>query len=96
MNEVLCIFITWIAIKNCTSVQHSAAHLNFFRIFRLKNEPFPDVNNSLLVRLMVCAAAVGGLQACRSRGAGGATPWARATKNVKKPQNQMCESCRKA
>ena len=23
-------------------------------------------------------------------------PWARATKNVKKPQNQMCESCRKA
>ena len=96
MNEVLGIFITWIAIKNCTSVQHSAAHLNFFRIFRLKNEPFPDVNNSLLVRLMVCAAAVGGLQACRSRGAGGATPWARATKNVKKPQNQMCESCRKS
>ena len=27
---------------------------------------------------------------------GGATPWARATKNVKKPQNQMCESYRKA
>jgi hypothetical protein len=27
---------------------------------------------------------------------GGATPWARVTKNVKKPQNQMCESCRKA
>ena len=25
-----------------------------------------------------------------------ATPWARATKNVKKPQSQMCESCRKA
>ena len=25
-----------------------------------------------------------------------ATPWARATKNVKKPQNQMCDSCRKA
>ena len=23
-------------------------------------------------------------------------PWARATKNVKKPQSQMCESCRKA
>ena len=22
--------------------------------------------------------------------------WARATKNVKKPPNQMCESCRKA
>ena len=26
----------------------------------------------------------------------GGTPWARATKNVKKPQSQMCESCRKA
>ena len=25
----------------------------------------------------------------------GGTPWARATKNVKKPQSQMCESCRK-
>ena len=25
-----------------------------------------------------------------------AAPWARATKNVKKPQNQMCESCSKA
>ena len=24
-----------------------------------------------------------------------ATPWARATNNVKKPQSQMCESCRK-
>ena len=24
------------------------------------------------------------------------TPWARATKNVKKPKNQMCDSCRKA
>ena len=24
-----------------------------------------------------------------------AAPWARATKNVKKPQNQICESCRK-
>ena len=24
-----------------------------------------------------------------------ASPWARATKNVKKPQNQMCESYRK-
>ena len=24
-----------------------------------------------------------------------AAPWARATKNVKKPQSQMCESCRK-
>ena len=23
------------------------------------------------------------------------TPWARATNNVKKPQSQMCESCRK-
>ena len=29
-------------------------------------------------------------------GAPHATPWVRATKNVKKPQNQMCESCRKA
>ena len=26
----------------------------------------------------------------------GGTPWARATKNVKKPHSQMCESCRKA
>ena len=26
---------------------------------------------------------------------GAATPWARATNNVKKPQNQMCESFRK-
>ena len=25
-----------------------------------------------------------------------AAPWARATKNVKKPQNEMCESSRKA
>ena len=25
-----------------------------------------------------------------------AAPWARATKNVKKPQSQMCESCKKA
>ena len=25
-----------------------------------------------------------------------AAPWARATKNVKKPKNQMCDSCRKA
>ena len=24
-----------------------------------------------------------------------AAPWARATNNVKKPQSQMCESCRK-
>ena len=24
----------------------------------------------------------------------GGTPWARATNNVKKPQNQMCESCK--
>ena len=24
-----------------------------------------------------------------------AAPWARETKNVKKPQSQMCESCRK-
>ena len=42
----------------------SAAHLKcFLRIFRLKNEAFLDVNNPLLVRLMVCAAAVGGLVA---------------------------------
>ena len=26
---------------------------------------------------------------------GGATPWARGNKNVKKPQIQMCMSCRK-
>ena len=26
----------------------------------------------------------------------GATPWARSTKNVKKPQRQMCGPCRKA
>ena len=25
----------------------------------------------------------------------GGAPWARATKNVKKPQSRMCESCRK-
>ena len=25
-----------------------------------------------------------------------ATPWARASNNVKKPHIQMCESCRKA
>ena len=29
-------------------------------------------------------------------GAPHATPWARATKNVKKPQDHMCESWRKA
>jgi hypothetical protein len=45
--------------------------------------------NKILSVYLLPTKALGGLLRWRA-------PWARATKNVKKPQNQMCESCRKA
>jgi hypothetical protein len=44
----------------------------------------------------VCVLSTFALHPLLPAAALAAAPWARTTKNVRKPQNQMCESCRKA
>ena len=51
----------------------------------------PRISDALSHGAYIAAAA----QPHGAVGLGGA-PWARSSKNVKKPQSQMCESCRKA